>query len=182
MKTRDLALTAVMAALMCLTGMILRFQQALVPFSILPVLVYLAGLILGAQYGALAMFVYVFLGLLGLPVFASAPFAGFAYIFKPTFGFLIGYIAAAYVVGLIYRRGNIWSSAFATLTGLAVLYLFGLVYLYGVLNWYMHVPTGIGKTLAIGFTPYILPDLLKAAIAVWVGNEVAKRRTTPAAP
>lgn len=202
MKTKNLAMTAVMAALMCLAGMALRWvSPALVPFSILPIIVYLSGLILGAQYGALAMIVYIVLGLFGLPVFATAPFAGIGYVLKPTFGYMIGYVFAAYVTGLIYKpeslsakiwgkvdiQGNIvkryWyggviRAAIGVLAGLIVIYLFGLVYLYGILNWYLHKPMDWAKVIAMGFTPFILFDLIKAVVAVWVGNEVAKRRAS----
>ena len=177
MKTRQLAMTAVMAALMAIAGMALRWvSPALVPFSILPLIVYLAGLILGAGYGALSMIVYVVLGLFGLPIFASAPFGGFAYVMKPTFGFLLGYIAAAYVTGLLYHPGSLVRAFIAVLGGLVVIYAFGLVYLYGILNWVLHKPTSVAGVLAIGFLPFIGLDLLKAAIAAIVGNEVVRRR------
>lgn len=177
MNTRNLAMTAVFAALACLAGMALRWvSPALVPFSILPLIVYLSGIILGARYGALAMFVYIILGLLGLPVLASAPFGGLGYVLKPTFGFLIGYIATAYVIGLIYKPGSLWRAALGVFVGIAVLYLIGLAYLYGILNWYLHKPTGIAAVLAIGFFPFISFDLIKGAIAVIVGNEVVRRR------
>lgn len=177
MKTKNLTMTAAMAALTCLAGMLLRWvSPELVPFSVLPLMVYLSGLILGARYGALAMVAYLILGLFGVPVFATAPFGGFGYILKPTFGFLIGYIAAAYVTGKIYGHGGIIRALLGSLAGLAVLYAFGLVYLYGILNGYLHHPTSWASVLAIGFLPYILPDLIKAGIAAWVGHEVVRRR------
>ncbi|HWQ89061.1 MAG TPA: biotin transporter BioY [Desulfitobacteriaceae bacterium] len=177
MNTKNLAMTAVFAALMCLAGLALRWvAPVLVPFSILPLIVYLAGIILGARYGALAMLVYIILGLLGLPVLASAPFGGLGYVLKPTFGFLLGYIGAAFVIGLIYKEGSLWRAVLGVLAGVAVLYLFGLAYLYGILNWYLHKPSSFAAVLAIGFFPYITLDLIKAAIAVVIGNEVVRRR------
>lgn len=177
MNTRNLAMTAVFAALMCLAGMVLRWvSPALVPFSILPLIVYLSGIILGARYGALAMFVYLILGLLGLPVFASAPFGGLGYVLKPAFGFLIGYIATAYVIGMIYKPGSLWRAVLGVLTGIVVLYLFGLTYFYGILTWYLHKTGGIAYVLSMGFLPFIPFDLIKGAIAVIVGNEVVRRR------
>ncbi|AET65849.1 hypothetical protein Desor_0091 [Desulfosporosinus orientis DSM 765] len=56
MNTRKLAMTSVMAALMCLAGMLLHWFPGLIPFSVLPVLVFMAGIILGAEYGAMAIF------------------------------------------------------------------------------------------------------------------------------
>ena len=177
METKNLVRTAALAALMCLAGMVMRLvTPALVPFSILPILVLVSGLILGARYGALAMFVYIFLGVLGLPVFASAPFGGIGYIFKPTFGYLLGYIGAAYVVGKIYNRQSLGSAIIAVLAGLGVLYAVGLSYLYLVMHFILHKPTSVALVIATGFLPFIAGDLIKAGIAAWVGNEVVKRQ------
>jgi biotin transport system substrate-specific component len=177
MKTGKLAMTSVMAALMCLAGMLLHWvSPALVPFSVLPVLVLMSGIILGAEYATMAMLVYLVLGLFGLPVFSSAPFGGLGYILKPTFGFLIGYVPAAYVVGKIYRNGSQWRAIVGVLAGIVTLYLFGLSYLYIILHWVLHRPTSIASVMMIGFVPFIFGDLIKAAIAVWVGQEVVRRR------
>ncbi len=177
MKTRKLAMTAVMAALMCLAGMLVHWvSPALVPFSILPVLVLISGIILGAEYAAMAMVVYLVLGLFGLPVFSSAPFSGFGYILKPTFGFLLGYVVAAYVVGKVYREGSLWRAIAGVFAGLVTLYVVGLSYLYIILSWVLHRPTSVAGVIMIGLVPFILGDLIKAGIAVWVGQEVVRRR------
>lgn len=177
MNTKNLAMTAVMAALMSVAGMALRWvSPALVPFSILPLLVYIAGIVLGPRYGALSMVVYILLGLFGLPVFATAPFGGIGYVLKPTFGFLIGYIFAAYTVGLIYKPTSLVRAVVAALAGLVVLYAFGLGYFYGLFNWVLHKPMSMTAVVAAGFTPYIGMDLIKAVIAAVVGNEVVRRR------
>ena len=178
METRKLAMTSVMAALMCLAGMLLHWvSPALVPFSVLPVFVLMSGIILGAEYAAMAMLVYIVLGLFGLPVFSSAPFGGVGYILKPTFGFLLGYVAAAYAVGKVYREGSLWRAIIGVLAGLVILYLFGLSYLYIILHWVLHRPTSLAGVLLIGFVPLLfMGDLIKAGIAVWVGQEVVRRR------
>ena len=177
MKTQRLAMTSVMAALMCLAGMLLHWvTPVLVPFSILPVLVLMSGIILGAEYAAMAMLLYLVLGLFGLPVFSAAPFGGVGYILKPTFGFLLGNVAAAYVVGRVYREGSQRWAIAAVLAGLVTLYLFGLTYLYIILHWVLHRPTSVGSVVMIGFVPFIFADLIKAGIAVWVGQEVVRRR------
>ncbi len=176
MKTRKLAMTSVMAALMCLAGMLLHWvSPGLVPFSVLPVLVLMSGIILGAEYAAMAMLVYLVLGLFGLPVFSSAPFGGVGYILKPTFGFLLGNVAAAYVVGRVYREGSLWWAIVAVLAGLGTLYLFGLSYMFMILRWVLDNQASVSSVL-IGFVPFILGDLIKAGIAVWVGQEVVRRR------
>ncbi|MDR3586401.1 MAG: biotin transporter BioY [Desulfosporosinus sp.] len=177
MKTRKLAMTSVMAALMCLAGMLLHWSPGLVPFSILPVFVLMSGIILGAEYAAMAMLAYLVLGLFGLPVFSTAPYGGLGYILKPTFGFLLGYVGAAYIVGRVYREGSLWRAIAGVLAGLFTLYLFGLIYLYIILHWVLHRPTSVAGVLMIGFVPLLfLGDLIKAGIAVWIGQEVVRRR------
>ena len=177
MKTRKLAMTSVMAALMCLAGMLLHWSPGLVPFSILPVFVLMSGIILGAEYAAMAMLAYLVLGLFGLPVFSTAPYGGLGYILKPTFGFLLGYVAAAYIVGRVYREGSLWRAIAGVLAGLVTLYLFGLIYLYIILHWVLHRPTSVAGVLMIGFVPLLfMGDLIKAGIAVWIGQEVVRRR------
>lgn len=177
METKNLARTAAMAALLCLAGMVMRWASpALVPFSLLPIVVLITGLILGARYGALALIVYVFLGLLGLPVFASAPFGGIGYIFKPTFGYLLGDIGAAYIVGKIYNRKSLGSAIVAVLAGLIVLYAFGLSYLYIAMRVILHQPSSVAMVFTTGFLPFIVTDLIKAGIAAWVGHEVVNRQ------
>lgn len=176
MKTRKLAMTSVMAALMCIAGMLFHWvSPALVPFSVLPVLVLMSGIILGAEFAAIAMLVYLVLGLFGLPVFSSAPFGGIGYILKPTFGFLLGNVAAAYVVGKVYREGSLPRAIVGVLAGLITLYLFGLSYMFMILRWVLDNQTSVLGVL-IGFVPFILGDLIKAGIAVWVGQEVVRRR------
>jgi biotin transport system substrate-specific component len=175
MKTNNLALTSAMTALMCLAGMFMHWvSPALVPFSILPILVLLSGLVLGGESGALAMIAYIFLGIMGLPVFASAPFGGLGYVLMPTFGYLLGYIAATYIAGKLYRKPGLIAAIFAVLAGLAALYVVGLGYLYIVLRWILVRPATVGIVLATGFFPFILGDLLKAGIAAFVGNEIRK--------
>jgi biotin transport system substrate-specific component len=178
MKIRKVAMTSVMAALMCLAGMLLHWAPGMVPFSVLPVLVYISGLILGAEYAAMAMLVYLVLGLFGFPVFATAPFGGLGYILKPTFGFLLGYVPAAYVVGQVYHEGSLLRAIVGVLAGLVTLYIFGLSYLYIILHWMFHQQTSAAGVLMIGFVPFILGDLIKAGVAVWIGQELVRRRKT----
>ena len=176
MEVKKLSWTAAMTALTILPGMLVHFlSPGLVPFSILPVLVLLSGIILGANYGALAMLAYVALGLFGLPVFAGAPYGGFGYVLKPTFGYLIGYIGAAYVTGLIYRPGSLIRAFSGVLGGLVVLHITGAAYLYIIMRWVLDKPTTIAGVLMIGLVPFIAADLIKAGIAAIVGNEVVKR-------
>lgn len=177
LPVRDLVLAAMFAALAVVAAVVVRFVGPIVPFSLVPFVVLLAGILLGPRLAALSMMVYVLLGLVGLPVFERPPFGGPAYVLQPTFGFLVGYVAAAYVTGYLagQGRGSLVRYFVATVAGIAVLYLCGLPYLYVILNFYMGMTKSAWEIIKIGFIPFILWDFIKAAAAVSLARAVLKR-------
>ncbi|PKM79386.1 MAG: biotin transporter BioY [Firmicutes bacterium HGW-Firmicutes-13] len=181
---RDITYTAVFTAAACITGLLLKIAPAsVVPFSFLPLIAMLAGGLLGSRLGALSMSLYMILGLAGIPVFSAPPFGGLAYVFQPTFGFIIGFIFCAYVVGKILERNSDSSYiryAAAMIAGLCALYTVGLSYLYVILHLYLGKTLGFMDLLVIGFLPFILFDFAKALIAVSITRTVIKRlKTSP---
>ncbi len=141
-RTRSMILCGLFAALTAV-GAFIRIPMPLFDYITLQTLfVLLAGMLLGAKRGALSLIVYLLVGLSGVPVFAAG--GGIGYVLRPSFGFLLGFIAAAWVVGrLTEKRSNLpWTSLFlAGLAGLATLYTIGLVYKYAILNFYMGTVT-----------------------------------------
>src|SRR5512133_2217358 len=95
-----------------------------VPITLQPMLVILAGMMLGPVAGATSMLLYLAAGAAGLPVFTPVGAPGFARFLGPTGGYLIAYPAAAYIAGLLAQRatslGGRWLAAVA---GIAVIYL-----------------------------------------------------------
>lgn len=177
-SARDITMTAVFAALAVVAAMLVRYGGSIVPFSLMPFVVMLAGGVLGARLGALSMIVYILLGLVGVPVFASPPFGGPAYVLQPTFGFLPGFVAGAFVIGLLLRnreQGGMAVYFFSMVAGIAVYYLFGLSYLYVILNYYLGQAVSAVKVLYIGFVPFIALDLVKAAAAALMARALYRR-------
>ncbi|MCL6634835.1 MAG: biotin transporter BioY [Peptococcaceae bacterium] len=177
-SARDITLTALFAALAVVAAMLIRYAGAIVPFSLLPFVAMLAGGLLGPRLGALSMIVYILLGLIGVPVFARPPFGGPAYVLQPTFGFLLGFAGGAYVTGALLKNreeGGITRYFLSMAAGLAVIYLIGLPYLYIILNFYLGKATSVAQVLAIGFTPFIALDLVKAAVAAVLARAVYRR-------
>lgn len=130
-----------------------------VPLTLQPLLVVLAGMMLGPLAGALSMVAYLVLGAAGLPVFAPMGPPGIARFLGPTGGYLIAYPAAAYVAGaLALRRTSLTGRWMAACAGIAVLFAGGLAQL--------TILTGsVGRAAAIGLTPFAVLDLAKAFIA-----------------
>jgi biotin transport system substrate-specific component len=177
-SARDITMSAVFAALAVVAAMLVRYGGSIVPFSLMPFVVMLAGGVLGARLGALSMIVYILLGLVGVPVFASPPFGGPAYVLQPTFGFLPGFVGSAYVIGLLLRNREQSGMAvyfFSMVAGIAVYYIFGLSYLYVILNYYLGQAVPVVKILYIGFVPFVALDLVKAAAAAVMAKALYRR-------
>lgn len=133
-----------------------------VPFTLQPLAVLLAGMILGSRDGALSQLAYIALIAIGLPVDAnargSAAFAG------PTAGYLIGFVAAAFVSGWLVERGanRVWQRWLAGVAGIAVIYAIGVPWL--AANLKLDLPAA----WLAGGAPFLLLDTTKAIIAAAV--------------
>lgn len=151
------------------------FIQVPVPgmdyFTLQFLFVLLAGMLLGHKLGAVSVGVYVLLGLCGLPIFAAG--GGITYIFRPSFGYLLAFIAAAFIVGLMVRKAKkqrYRTYLAAAFCGLIVTYGIGLVYKYMMLNFYVGEKTAFVLVIADCF-PLDLPGdvvlcLLSTGLAV----------------
>ena len=181
-STRDITLAGMFAALAAVVAVLGRFGvTAIVPFSLQPLVALLAGGLLGARLGAMSIMVYVMMGLVGLPVFEKPPFGGPAYVLQPTFGFLLSFIAAAYVSGKLLegkQSGSFLRYYTAMLAGVCVIYAVGLPYLYLILNFYMGKAMPVMEVIKIGFLSVVGFDLIKAAVSASVAMAVYRRTTT----
>jgi biotin transport system substrate-specific component len=159
MKTRSMALVALFAALTAIGGFI-KIPIPYVPFTLQIVSVYLAGCLLGPKYGMLSQLVYVLIGLAGAPVFAEG--GGLGYVFKPTFGYLIGFILGAYVNGWLIKRFKFVKTVsifLANFASLLVVYFVGCVWLYAAMKFIVEKPFTVGQTLLFGFAIPIPGDI-----------------------
>jgi len=177
-SARDITMTAIFAAMAVVAAILVRYAGSVVPFSLMPFVVMLAGGLLGPRLGALSIVVYILLGLMGVPVFATPPFGGPSYVFQPTFGFLLGFIGSAYVIGALLkdREKSGYARYFLSmLAGVVVYYAVGLPYLYAILNFYLGKAVSVAQVLKIGFIPFIALDLVKAAAATVLARAVCRR-------
>jgi biotin transport system substrate-specific component len=141
-----------------------------VPVTLQPMLVILAGMLLGAEAGAASMALYLAAGAAGLPVFTPMGAPGIARFFGPTGGYLLAYPVAAYVAGALTRRATTLTARWlAGVAGVVVIFAGGIAQL-AVLN------GSVGRAVALGVTPFAALDLVKAWVAAAItGSRVARR-------
>jgi biotin transport system substrate-specific component len=170
---RALALGIKAAAVLFMTALTAAASQVSVPvwfspvpFTFQPVVVLLGGAVLGPWLGAASQFLYLALGLAGMPVFAASAVLpqGPARLLGPTGGYLMAYPLAAFVSGWLASRGfdRRYLTSVASMTaGLAVVYFGGVAWL----ATFMPVADRLGAALAAGLYPFALADLAKILVA-----------------
>jgi biotin transport system substrate-specific component len=137
----------------------LPFPGSPVPLVVQNLFVVLAGLLLGPVEGLASVVLFLVLGALGFPVFAGGR-GGLAHFAGPTGGYLIGYLAAAVLAGLLARRRGLAGTIAGAAVGFLVILAFGALRLKFLKN------VGWGKAAAIGILPFLIGDGIKAVIAV----------------
>jgi biotin transport system substrate-specific component len=139
-----------------------------VPMTLQPMVVLLAGALLGPVTGAAAMASYLAVGVVGAPVFAGGH-AGLPWLVGPTGGYLMAFPAAALVVGLVAGRSRRWLPVLlGLLAGLGTIYLGGITQLAVVTG---QDPRAL---LALGVVPFLGGDLIKVALALIIVRRFRK--------
>jgi biotin transporter BioY len=136
----------------------LKVEIGPVPITLQTFAVLLSGALLGAKRGALSQIFYLLGGLAGIPWFARG--GGIAYLMSPTFGYIIGFVLAAFVVGFLCERGfdrKVETAILAMLIGNILIYFPGLLWLAKFVGWQ--------KVLAVGLYPFIIGDTIKLLLA-----------------
>jgi len=166
MRAKDITYSALFAALTAI-GAQISIPIGEVPITLQVLFILLSGLILGARLGFLSQMIYLFMGAIGLPVFAGFK-GGFVYLYGPTGGYLLAFPIAAFLVGLISeKKKNLIGYATASLIGISVIYLLG----WFRLGLFMH---DFGKAFKVGVAPFIVIDIIKAGIAIIVAERIRK--------
>lgn len=140
MKTKEIALCGLFVALIAVGA----FLQISIPLPIYTMhftlqwfFVLMAGLLLGTKLGTISVAIYLCAGLIGLPVFAAG--GGPQYALRPGFGFLLGFLLAAFLMGILVKKTKaqkFWQYLFVAAIGEFVYYLIGAVYFYLIKNIY----------------------------------------------
>ncbi len=180
-RTYNIVLIAVSAALITICSWI-SITIGPVPFTLQTMAIFAVLMTIGGPRGSIAVVIYLLLGLVGVPVFAGFK-GGPASFLGPTGGFLVGFAVASLVWILLEKllRDKMSSSAVKRI-------LYGVInavicevvmYTIGVI-WFMVVygqqtgPVGLGATLTMCVVPFIIPDIVKIAVAIVIGERAGK--------
>lgn len=169
--TYQMAVTALMAAVLCVIGP-LSVPIGAIPISLSNFVISLTVWLLGPKFGTLSVAIYLALGAVGMPVFSGYG-GGLAKLAGPTGGYLIGYLAMAFIGGLFVEKskGNPVVSGIGLVIGVAVSYVFGTA-------WFVfQMGCELSYALAVCVYPFIAFDLAKVIVACVIGALLRKRLT-----
>jgi len=167
MKTKDMTIIAVMAALICVAGP-LSIAIGPIPLSLASFAVYLAGAVLGAKRGPLAVTIYLLIGLVGVPVFSGFS-GGLQKLIGVTGGYLIGYLPCAWITGFGVKPGQTeaepkWKLPLFMVIGTAALYIIGTA-------WFMiQTKNTLAASMGMCVVPFLPGDAIKivaASLLAW---------------
>ena len=160
-KTKNLRIMIFASLFTSLTivGSYISIPTGIVPIVLSTLFIYIGSLILGKKWATISVGLYLFLGILGLPVFSGGN-GGFHHFYGPTGGFLIGYLFAAFLIGMISeKRQNTYLDIIALIIGTLVIHGFGILWLSN------RFPSGWEKTLPI-YWVFIVGDSIKIIVSV----------------
>jgi biotin transport system substrate-specific component len=156
---RDAVLVAAGAGLTGLAAQVsVHTPLTPVPFTLQTLAVLLTGAALGSMRGAVSMLLYLVAGVAGVPWFESHTHGWGG----PSFGYILGFVVAAGVVGELARRGNdleVLSAVGMMVVGLAIVFVFGATWLANDLH------VSAQKAVDLGVTPFLIGEVLKLAVA-----------------
>lgn len=166
-KTIDVVTVALAAALMCICSWI-QIPFA-IPFTLQTFAVFFVALVLGAGKGFIATLIYIFLGIVGLPVFSGFQ-SGVGALLGPTGGYVIGFVICVLIVGAFADKKGL-TLPFAAIylaIGLAVCYIAGTL-------WYtlIYSDGDIFAAFSICALPFIVPDVIKVSLALIIAKKVS---------
>ncbi len=180
MKTKEIAYVGLFTAITIVLSIVkIPLLITPIPITLQVLAVGVTGAVLGAKMGFLSMVIYTLLGLIGLPVFSGFT-AGPGVLFGITGGYIFGFIAAAFVIGLIVDNVttiNRWLQyiimLFSMLIGLIIIYAFGVIQMMIIAKLDMNT------AIVSGVLPFIVPDIIKmvvgSLVAYFVRNALRKQ-------
>lgn len=172
-KTIDIVYIGLFAALIAVCSWI--SIPLTVPITLQTMAICLVAGLLGAKRGTITTFVYILLGLVGVPVFAGFS-SGPAALLSPSGGYIIGFIFTALIVGIVSdkTRGKILPLIISMVIGILVCYVFGTAWFAIVYAKQNETSATLKTILGWCVIPFLIPDAVKIAVASILTNRLKK--------
>ena len=140
-----------------------------VPMTMQTLVVLLLGIVLGWKLGLATVALYLFEGIIGLPVFSGSPEKGVGLIYftGPTMGYLIGFLFAVYFAGWFEFKGNLFNRFFQLIFSVSFIYIFGLLWLGTLIGWEKPL-------FQLGVQPFLFAELFKILIILFSLSKLKK--------
>lgn len=170
---KEMAYIAVSAALIAV-GAFIKIPLPMVSLTLQWFFVMISAVILGKRNSTVSVLLYLFIGLCGIPVFTMG--GGPQYVLYPTFGYFIGFLVCAYLIGLAYEKGatKFWQLLIVNIIATIILYAIGFAYYILVVVLYIKD----GRDLAALVVPFLVTpipgDLIKIVLASLIAPRVRK--------
>jgi len=138
-----------------------------VPMTMQTFVVLFLGVSLGYKIGLATVGLYLFEGIIGLPVFSNSPEKGIGLVYftGPTMGYLVGFLGATFLAGYLNFKTNIISIFFKLIFSVSVIYILGILWLGNLIGWDKPV-------IQLGASPFLLAELFKILILTLLANKI----------
>ena len=142
-----------------------------VPMTMQTFVILLIGITLGYRIGLATVALYLFEGIIGLPVFASSPEKGIGmtYFIGPTMGYLIGFLVAVYFAGLFKYDKGLINNFLKLIFSVSFIYIFGLIWLGTLIGWDKPI-------FKLGAQPFLLAELFKILLLLFLTPSLLKTK------
>ena len=142
-----------------------------VPMTMQTFAVLLVGITFGWRIGVATISLYLFEGVIGLPIFAGTPEKGVGLIYftGPTMGYLIGFLFATFIAGYLNFKTNIFFIFIKLILSVSIIYILGILWLGNLIGWDKPL-------LQLGVTPFLLAELFKISLLTILVKKIIKFR------
>ena len=140
-----------------------------VPMTMQTLVVLMIGIVFGWKLGLATVSLYLFEGIIGLPVFSGTPEKGLGLVYftGPTMGYLLGFLVAVYISGKFNYDSNLIKNFFKLLLATSVIYILGMTWLGNLIGWDKPI-------FQLGAQPFLLAELFKILIATLAISQIRK--------
>ena len=140
-----------------------------VPMTMQTLVVLIIGIGFGWRLGVATIMLYLFEGIIGLPVFSGTPEKGIGLVYftGPTMGYLIGFLVAAFLAGKFSFNNNLIKNFFKLTFATSFIYILGMLWLGGLIGWDKPI-------FKLGAQPFLLAELFKILLATFAINQIKK--------